>query len=358
MRLEWTAKVGNGPFDPLIPNLQTVTYFQGKRKISDSYRGASTSITGRNFGSLPTINLYDEIVIRAINPDNGVTMFQWSAFVIDVELDYGIVTNQDTWTISLTDGTVFISTALMNSLSFTAGDSLTKAIQDFTFAIPGFSAASFSGIPSLRVSAQTVTGENALDVFTKLVNTGALQANVSEQSIAWQGPYTAVGATPANYTDTGTGTTPIKYDKLRFSSMTDNFAPVIEIKPQGLSPVVSGVGNISATFDTYSFSASEAGDIADYYNILYSSDTSVPSEISFLYSMIPTIPIVNQSQVGLPVDVTIRGATYESLCCGVAISADVEDTRHTAFLYERDINNYLILDDVVFGRLDSDRLGL
>jgi hypothetical protein len=61
--------------------------------------------------------------------------------------------------------------------------------------------------------------------------------------------------------------------------------------------------------------------------------------------------------IGARVSVTFRGTVYYSIIEGVRVTATPESSRYTFYLSGADLNNYLILNDTVFGTLDYNRLG-
>jgi hypothetical protein len=61
--------------------------------------------------------------------------------------------------------------------------------------------------------------------------------------------------------------------------------------------------------------------------------------------------------IGARVSVTFRGTVYYSIIEGVRVTATPESSRYTFYLSGADLNNYLILNDTVFGRLDNNKLG-
>jgi hypothetical protein len=61
--------------------------------------------------------------------------------------------------------------------------------------------------------------------------------------------------------------------------------------------------------------------------------------------------------IGARVSVTFRGTVYQSIIEGITVTADPNSSRYTYYLSGADLNNYLILNDSVFGRLDYNKLG-
>jgi hypothetical protein len=55
--------------------------------------------------------------------------------------------------------------------------------------------------------------------------------------------------------------------------------------------------------------------------------------------------------------VTFRGTTVTCLIEGISLTATPEGARYTYDVSGADLNNYLVLDDAVFGKLDNNKLG-
>lgn len=358
MQLEWVVTVDPDGTPTVLTDVQNIQLMLGVRKISDPPQRLSGVISGRDIDNLPSIPLYTKVLIESYNTANNALMLFYSAYVTDVTLEYGIVPNQDTWSIALNDGIVFLSTITMTSGSLTNGDTLENALSDFVFALPGYSGLSYGGIPNLRVSGVNFAGQSAKDVLTKLCNTGGLQYSVRQTDIVFSGPYAPYSPPETYYSDDGSGTFPVPYNSVKFTSVAENYAPDIRIEPNGLAAVSVGSGQREQVFETYNFNSAEATDIAYYYQVLYGQSGAVPSEISTLFSMLPDAWTDTYMWRFGGVTIKLRGATYNTFVCGEMVSATPDDTRYTLFLYERDQQNYLVLDDATFGKLDENRLGV
>jgi hypothetical protein len=64
-----------------------------------------------------------------------------------------------------------------------------------------------------------------------------------------------------------------------------------------------------------------------------------------------------QSFLGLEVNIVLRGVRYFCVVEGVNITASPDDTRILFSVSSNETNDYLILDNAVYGRLDNNRLG-
>jgi hypothetical protein len=60
---------------------------------------------------------------------------------------------------------------------------------------------------------------------------------------------------------------------------------------------------------------------------------------------------------GVRTRVEFRGTIYQCIIEGVTMSATPAGARFTFYLSGADLNQYLILDDLFYGKLDSNKLG-
>lgn len=361
MRINFTVTHDPYGTSTVIDDVQDISAFTGKRKLSDPIRPDSTIITGRNAAGLPAIKLYDYVTVEGYDVTNNEQQISLGGSVIDFEIDYGFISSEDRWTITIQAGSTELATTVFTSGSFTAGETLESGISDLTAALPGSWLITYGGLPNLRLSALTFDGLNAAEVIDKFAATGALSYTSGEDSLTFAGPYAYTlinGGTPVNYTDTGAGTGPLKYDRLGFSSLADNFATVIKIDPDTGSTVTVGTGNRTETFNTYSYDTAEATSLAQYYELLYSNDGITPDELSFIWSTIPSQTNFYPGSVGCLCNVTFRGTTYQTVIIGAAYTASPEDVRTTFYLVPIDVTDYLVLDSTTLGILDTNRLGL
>ena len=175
---------------------------------------------------------------------------------------------------------------------------------------------------------------------------------------------------PCNYafSDAPTGSDQ-KYDVINFDSLSDNYYNQVTVATEsfGSSTVLaSGVFKPYRTYqvNTINASASQATDFANYLLNNYKTPKLAISSISATAEQQSTFKLDTMVSIfslyyypGCSVNITFRGTTYPCVIEGVSMSATPDSTRFTFYVSGADLNSYLILNDAIFGKLDSNRLG-
>jgi hypothetical protein len=164
-----------------------------------------------------------------------------------------------------------------------------------------------------------------------------------------------------------------RYDQVVFDSLSDNFYTQVTVDPEGLSEQTVQTG--SAPYRTYKVDTLNAttGQALDYANYLLANYDDPELALSSItatsqqqgtdfyldnlgYSNAPN-DTYTQQLVGRVSSLVLRGVTYNFVIEGLVVSGDPESQRFTYYVSAQDLNAYLILDDAVFGKLDSNKLG-
>lgn len=152
-----------------------------------------------------------------------------------------------------------------------------------------------------------------------------------------------------------------KYDKITFSSFADNYYTQTTVVPDGLAAQTVQTG--SAPYRTYQVNTlnSTTGQALDYANYLlntYGAQATRITSISCLVSDQKSMfPGWGASNLGAQISVKFRGTTFECILEGVTWSATPEQCRATFYVSSGAYNNYLILNNAVYGKLNENRLG-
>lgn len=351
----WTAfKSPNTP----ISDVQTVQVNFGRRSITDLLRAGTATMTGRRPDLLPSLLIGDVIKLRmnytyAGQPAGPDPSVQYEYRVADVQIEYGPTSAMDTWVIELEDAFAYLGRASLPTTTIASGTSTATAAFNIA-AAAGITMALIPGTTTTS-SAQTVTGQNALDVFQNLVNTEAAWVYADAQSIWWY-PRN-VWQNSLTYFDFKDDGTAIDYNDYRVASLADNYAEQIVVQPRGSTQVIAGTGIFSYNLDSFSFDTGEANNLANYWKASLDVDYTSPRQVSFLVN--GNNRFVAQTMVTSLVgaNVRFRGVTATSIVTGAQVFADVQSTRVTLFLSSVNFLNYLVLDSQVFGYLDFNKLG-
>lgn len=344
----WTVKFGA----TTVTNVNSASVSIGRMKVTDPFRSGNCTITGRRPDLLPTINVGDTFTAEVTyNALSATYHFR----VSDLRIDYGITSSYDTWTLTGEDAMAFAGRASV-SVSFTAGESTFDAA-DTVGTAAGVTVNENVSYPALStVKAATITDGNALDLLNVLANTEQAYLSATSNDIYFLGRNWQAGALFYDLTDDGTGTDPVKYDRLVFQSLADNYASRVEVTIRGGNTVSAGTGDYAYAIDTYSQTDSDATDVAAFVESQLSTTTPTPTQVSILLNAQSNNTWIS---VGVPqgVKIKFRGTTYKCFVVGQTFTGDLNETRATYYLVSSDFYEYLILDDALFGKLDTNRLG-
>jgi hypothetical protein len=161
------------------------------------------------------------------------------------------------------------------------------------------------------------------------------------------------------------------YDEITFEGYADNYYTQVSVDPDGLATqtvTLSGATNPLRTYvvNTNNATTGQALDFANYLLANYStpelaiSSVSCVAEAQTLDMLLDQFAGVTQSFArtpGVRTRVEFRGTIYQCIIEGVTMSATPAGARFTFYLSGADLNQYLILDDLFYGKLNSNKLG-
>jgi hypothetical protein len=170
-----------------------------------------------------------------------------------------------------------------------------------------------------------------------------------------------IPATFGGFSDTLNNAENHPYNQISFSSLADNWYTQVTVSPEGFSPATVSTGSVP--FRTYAVNTLNAsnGQATDYANYLLATYKTqalrIFSVTCLLNGQKNDFPKYGQGYIGTQVTVLFRGTTYQCVIEGGTWSGTPEQSTATFYLSSQDLNNYLILNDAVYGRLDYNRLG-
>jgi hypothetical protein len=342
-----------------LSNIQSFTLNSGRRNIDDNYRAGRATLIGRVPSSLPTLALDDYIRITLQTKVGGVngSAITYDLRVTDLEIEYGTVAAADTWTITLEDAFGLLGRALV-SLSVSAGTLTTTAAEDVCEQIPEIGFFAPGTATTTKTNAATFTDANALDAFQTYANTEWAFVLANGNGIRWFTRNSWVQtAQTITFADNGTGD--LEYQTLTFNSLSEAIADKVVVNVRGGSQSTAGTGAIGLEIDSYSESASEATNLANYVKAVFDNDTPTPFQLSYQLTkqddfncLVPVDPNYPKKVV-----LTLRGSSYTAFVLGFGLSANPDMVRATLYLLPANAVEFLILDDATFGRLDFNKLG-
>lgn len=347
-----------------LDDLQTASVTRGRVGVQDPYKAATADITGRNPANLPAIQVGDFLWVEAYTPDESVQYYMFQGRIADLQIEFGIIEAMDRWTILAEDALANAGRLNVNG-SWAAGITTAEAADDI---LAG------TGVPisfidpllagSSKVSAQTLTNANLLEVLNQLMATE--QGNLvgrADDLIQWQGrkEFDSSENPSARFTDDvkEVSVTPqLTYDTLKFKSMADSVADKVTVTPEGLAPQSFGSGTKSFELNSYDQTTSQAGDLAAYVQSTLTQTIDVPYSISARISCQEDLFLLQLASTGTIernfVQVELRGTVYNCIINGSTVSADPSDTRVQLNLFAADLSAFFVLDNDFYGRLQDD----
>jgi hypothetical protein len=184
-----------------------------------------------------------------------------------------------------------------------------------------------------------------------------------------QPPYTQRGS---GFTDSTSPTsTQIRYDVVKFSSLTELSYDTVRVEPEILGAVEVGDATRTFSMSTYSPTTPTATALAQYVLDIFTVTNDFPNEISFLVNKQPNdtwaLILDYASQVGeftgaggavaQAQTIEFEERTYSVVILGFTFSGTPESARVTFYLAPSGMFPALTLDDSRLGQLDYSRLG-
>lgn len=359
-----------------ITNIQQVQFNKGRQRQVDDYAIDRGSLfIGPIPAWSPTPKVGNRILFCFDYPGVLVDVTEYQSFwgrISDVRTNYGLVTNEDTVEISVDGIQAEWGRAQLNSVSIAQDTTTNQVSQISQFA--GLTLGAFSGNSTGSALAWTGNAFDALSLVTRTeearmfaeLSTGSSERN--NPILWWYGRGSLANFTTIYLNDGTTsvpvGFTALRYDALVFRSAAEEFYNTVTVDSDSGSVTnqTASTGaspQLALTRDTNDVSETQALNHAQYLLNQYSQQASTIRQISFTDQQIAGLnyqAISAMGSINSKAFIGFRGTTYTAIVEGVGVSAVPGETRITLFLSPADNNNYLILDDADFGKLDSNKL--
>lgn len=220
--------------------------------------------------------------------------------------------------------------------------------------------------PNMAATTVSSTWGDWLNSVMVTIN-GRLVDSVNVDSIEIKGPYNQQTCTVA-FSDTANNATNQVYDEATFGAWSDNFYTQVSVDPESFSAQTATKAGAVVPYRTYtvntlSASTGQALDQANFLLSQYQTQKFALTSVSCLAEAQNNFKLDRMGLalfaylIGSRVTVNFRGTTYYAIIEGITVTATPESSRYTYYLSGQDLNNYLILDDAVFGKLDQNKLG-
>ena len=374
---DWRVSFATSTTYTTLPSVQQISIFNGRRRQIDDYGVDSLTVESlfpSNWSVTPKLG--DKILAWVYTTAYPLypTYNYWKMFqgrITDVSIRYGMVPNEDVVTITAEGlqadlgraqiNNYLVSTAniglqvldIAASLGISIGPTSTMSTgvaQTYTGNLKGF----------VDTAVRTEQGRLRSD------KTAPTELTMGNLTFAGRGALTTGAAVTPEWSDgTLTSITNYKYSDVKLKSTSEDYYNSVTVQPLGFSPQTSTSGATpvySYLADSYDFSTSQALSLAQYLRFKYDTTNSTPRELGFTISQQSSSDAVFflnivSAFLGLEVNIVLRGVRYYCIIEGVNIQATPEDTRILFYVSSNETNDYLILDNAVYGKLDNNRLG-
>lgn len=369
--IPYSVKFGSG-WGTLLNDVLSVDTQHGRSWPTDPYSPASCQIVSRNIAAWTVAPVIGDIVwVTAPTSSRPVCVF--AGFIKDVQIEYGTIAALDVAHITCEGPLSKAGRLQINSVAIAQATTLNQISTLISTYLGTFGMT--KGTSTSIASAQTYSG-NLLDLLNLLQTTE--MGTVREFGVGTFTPgdskfnpqcyfYSRNYDTTADFTfsDNPASTSELKYDPkgISFTSAAQLYYQQATIEPQGLASQTAGSSNYSITQTSLDYTTSQALSHAQYLVNQYNSTTSRPLTITATYAqqsdsttrMAKFIDFLSddKSGAGNLVKIVFRGNTYYGVIEGRTMYADTSETGITITVSGYDNNNYLILNNAVFGTLGT-----
>lgn len=357
-----------------LTNVQNIFLNIGRQAQLDQINASTASFEMRyptGYAS-PIAALVTGTQIKIENT-TGTPYAVWYGRINDVQAKYGIpysggVGNADYVSVSLEGNFAVLGRMQGNNYAMAAGtivDQITAANAQ-TGMVLGF----YTNNTTLRtLGATTVSGTWGDWVNRVCQSTNSrMWDGFTNNLIGIADPF-FINTSTVNFSDTANNSTNQIYNKINFDSLADNYYTQVTVTPEGYSAATVTKAGATVPYRAYqtntlNASTSQATDYANYLLSTYgtarfaisSFTCSAEAQNSFQLDKIGSYSFLAYAP-GTKVAVTFRGTTFQCVVEGVTMQATPAEASFTYYVSGADLNNYLILGDPVFGKLDQNKLG-
>jgi hypothetical protein len=380
---QYTTDFNNTP-STVWTTLDNVVSFNvngGRQRQLDQYKADTASIVVRypNGYASPITALKAGTTIRILVTSPGSMLFWpqvYAGYINDLQVEYGIpyvgsVGNADYLTISLESHFARFGRQQGLGLAVPADD--IGYVTSFVSFYSGSTVGPGPIVGFKTVSATTVDATYG-DWLNQLLTT--VNGRMTDEIPPYSTPQTVILdpsylRTPSvGFSDTANDATNQVYNKITFDSAAQEFYTQVTVDPVAYPEQTVQTGSAPyRTLQLNTFNSSEA-DALNYANYLLNNyktpvvaissiTCSAESQNVFKLATLGAVaPAANLSGcVGYQVGITFRGTTYYGVIEGWTVSGTPAGSSYTYYISGANLNAYLIFDNAVFGKLDSNRLG-
>jgi hypothetical protein len=354
-----------GTISTVATNLQNVQLSFGRQKPLDQYNADTATVTMRypNGYSSPVALFVTGTWVRISARLDPALAFEqlWVGRIADVDVNYGIPYSGS---VGNADYVNLVCEGYFANFGRLQGGGYAMPAGTITYQCAQALAQTGLDVSPLYASTTPFPATTVSSTWGDWINRVVLTLNGklldNGTSVSITNAYYKYASTAA-FSDTTNDLTNHCYDQLAFSSFADNWYTQVTVTPESYSAATVSSG--SAPYRTYAVntlnnSTSQATDYANYLLSTYKTQSlRIFAVTCNLNAQIGNAPFFGQTSPGGQVRVIFRGTTYQCVVEGGSYSATPGSATATFYLSAQDLNNYLTLNDAVYGTLDSNKLG-
>jgi hypothetical protein len=358
----WQTSVVDGASSVTF-NTQSISFNYGRTQPTDDFSTATLQLSGILPDSLPSaakvVGNTLKVELKAVSGSLPFP-FEYVFYLKQFSRTYGTTANLDTWSI-IAHGVIgeLTRSQLTADYSTTAGLTTINQASNIASTRAGITPSTTQGFSS--VSGTTFTpGTYVNDVVQTLMRTEQGRMTDCFGELTLYGRYESAGSSVFTNFDDGTTTTTLpvtKYTEVEFVNDGDYLANTVVVQPEGLAAVSTGSVQPTLSFNTLDNSTTQATGLAQYIQSTINLNTVRPLSVRILadaqtnHQWIYSLPPRNIVTLGL------RSTSYNCVVEGVSFSISPSATFVTYHLSSAEAYAFLRLDNSIFGKLDSNRLG-
>ena len=377
MLWDFTVTIDPDGTPVVLTNVVSIDVQSGRQAQIDNFSSARCTVVLRYPDGYVT-------PITPLTPGTAVSIeseqvgggFSWTVltgFISDVSVQYGIpfannVGPADFLTINIETEFAKLARTSGESYAMAADDVVAQIADATTESSCVVSVYPNNYLSTINMSGTTVTGSWA-DWLNQMAFSLAGRIIENQDGVVLTSAQPVDEYTNPSFVFTDAGGTGLIYDELTFDTLAQNYFTQVTITPTAVAAQTVESGSApfrNLTLNTYSPTVGGATDLANY--LLNNYDEPALALSSIHINMVAVngnirqilgIGAANSGILGqaAQINVVFRGTTYTCIIEGGAMSATPGSCSLTLYVSGADLNAYLVLDNLVLGKLNQNKLG-
>jgi len=354
----------------VVSNVQNVSLKYGREKPLDNYSANTANVVLRYPTGYTTPNAlfitgtWVRISVRRVAPGYETYTQLFVGRLTDVIVNYGIpysggVGNADFVTLTCEGNFAAFGRVQGNNYAMTAGTLNAQTGQCTTqTGLSVSTTTNFGGTQAFP--ATTISGTWGDWINRAVLTMNGRLIDVSD-GVFMVNAYYKIPGFYGGFSDTTNNASNHVYEQIAFTSLADSYYTQVTVDPESYSAATVQTGSApyrTYLVNTFNASTSQATDFANYLLSTYSTATTrILSVTCNLNAQEGDMPRYGMGEIGSTVTVTFRGTVFNCVLEGATFSGNPTQASATFYLSAQDLNNYLTLNDAVYGKLNNNKLG-